>query len=697
MSSDLRFSTLLGLIVGMALATIAFSDPLPPWIPLPLLALALWRLLPAWQGRRPPVLPQRVKIGTIVLLALALWSTGRMGLGIDGAGAGFIILLWSKLLEMHQRRDLHATCAIALFVVAAELLVSQSLAQCLFAVLASLTLLSVLVQVNLVGLVGDPLPATAPWPTWVRAGRVSSVLALQAAPFALLLFLCVPRPAISPGLDTKSVQTGVSDRLAAGGLSELVLSQQLAFRVTFLSDLHPEPAQCYWRGVILTDTDGQIWWRNANVRNLESHDHLADDSSAAIDYEITLLPTNHPWLFTLDCPAAIDRATGSQTPIVQRAGFVFQCTDVIGSTRVYRGHSRLVPASDPVHSRIASESYRVPNYRTVQGEVDPEVLAVAREIAQRSQVHGKIDARRAITNTLDYFARNHFVYTLRPGSMGADAMATFLLHSRRGFCEHYASAFTLLMRLMDLDARVVVGYWGGEWNPLGNFMTVRQSNAHAWSEVHVPGVGWVRVDPTTMVEAVDTEGNVVPSADASDARSFHAASGTWMARHLQWVSQRWDFIEAQWDRWALAYDADSLADLEHRVGLGHLGPFAPIAMLCIGGTPLVLLIMWVLRRRGRVDPAQRQYRRLCARLARAGLPRQPHEGPLAYAARAAACFPELAAVVEEAATLYARLRYGPSQPPPERQAALARLARLVRRVRPGRGRVPVAGPLATLV
>ena len=104
-----------------------------------------------------------------------------------------------------------------------------------------------------------------------------------------------------------------------------------------------------------------------------------------------------------------------------------------------------------------------------------------------------------VAAALAFFKENGFLYTLRPDRLGIHAVDDFLFASRKGFCEHFATAFTVLMRAAGVPTRIVGGYQGGRWNALGDFLTVRQSDAHVWCEVWQGGQGWVRVDPTFAV------------------------------------------------------------------------------------------------------------------------------------------------------------------------------------------------------
>jgi len=682
---DLRFSTICGLVIAMGLATAAFFDPLPWWMPVPLVALGLWRLWPAWQGREAPAVGRTAKYALLLSMTALLWASGRLGLGLDGAGAMFIVLLWSKLLELHSARDLQRTCAIALFLVSANLLVSQSLAQCLFAALTTIAVLAVLVQRQLVGRAAradapppPPPPPGEAYAAWSRSWKLCGVLALQAAPFTLLLFLCVPRPSLLEGLDRRNGRSGITDHLEPGSLAHLALDRGLAFRATFMGNALPAPQDEYWRGLVLWSTDGETWGRHLPGSQTEPPREQRREIARGptLTYEITIEPHGQPWIYTLDCPLNVQQS--ELDTYEQQVGFVWAAKYPIGSTRLYTATSVLGPASDqPIRHAI--------DYLAVNdgGERDPRLTALVSELRESSRTaDGFLDPAQAVEHTLDWFRHMNFIYTLDPGAMGAHATETFLFERRQGFCEHYAAAFSLVMRLIGVPSRVVVGYLGGEVNPIGGFIDVRNSNAHAWSEVWIRGEGWRRVDATLVVAQVDQAGNTLAPDDHFDTAALAGSGHHWWDAQLKALSNRWDYVEAQWDRWALAYDQDSLATLMSYLHLGALGMAAPLVVLVAVAIPSLALVARIMRRRryGRQAHA-RLWGRLTARLEHHGLVRDPAEGPSHFAARAGMAFPQHAATLAAFAADHALLAYGPPLPPPEHRQVLTRLRHALRQLR----------------
>ena len=141
---------------------------------------------------------------------------------------------------------------------------------------------------------------------------------------------------------------------------------------------------------------------------------------------------------------------------------------------------------------------------------------------------------------------------------------TCLFRTREGFCGHYASAFVTLMRAAHVPARVVTGYLGGEWNPIGEFLDVRQADAHAWAEVWLEGRGWTRIDPTAVVAPERLSRGMLelmPGAfSAADRLLYHSA---WLAGLLQ----RWEAANAWWSDHLVKFNYDSQLSLLARLGV----------------------------------------------------------------------------------------------------------------------------------
>jgi hypothetical protein len=280
----------------------------------------------------------------------------------------------------------------------------------------------------------------------------------------------------------------------------------------------------------------------------------------------------------------------------------------------------------------------------------------ARALAENMRRAAATD-RDMLQQVLTMFRSQPFFYTLTPPLLGEDPIDDFLFNTRSGFCEHYASAFAFLMRAAGVPARVVTGYQGGEINPIGDYLIVRQSEAHAWAEVWMEGEGWIRVDPTAAVSPLRVQAGIAAAIPATDAPLFVRGNSEWM-RQLRFT---WDSFANTWNQWVLGYDPERQYWLLSRVGLDRATwQTLTVILVVITSCIMALLAALMLRhlRRGQRDPAAAIYARFCRKLARRGARRAPAEGPADFAARAAGLLPQAAAEIRAISAQYIALRYG---------------------------------------
>jgi transglutaminase-like putative cysteine protease len=322
-------------------------------------------------------------------------------------------------------------------------------------------------------------------------------------------------------------------------------------------------------------------------------------------------------------------------------------------------------ARDPVRSRARFTFTSAVNFRVNLHEsppalqqalrlppgINPRTRALAGE--WKSSARSPEEIKDA---ALTMFRTEQFFYTLRPPLLGQHAMDEFLFTSRRGFCEHYASAFVFLMRAAGVPARVVTGYQGGELNPVDGFLTVRQSDAHAWAEIWLANQGWVRVDPTAAVAPSRVEQGIAAALPTGEALPmFSRIDIDW----LREMRNRWEALNNGWNQWVLGYNPERQRELLSRLGFKEpdwRSMTAALAVLC--GATLLIISLWILYQRNATNPTQRAWQRYCASLRRLGVTRNEWEGPLDFATRVAHERPDLAALTNEAARYYADLHYG---------------------------------------
>ena len=632
------------LLTGMVLVAAPLALHQPPWLSLGWLLIAL---LPWWRLRRGKPLP-----GTWVRVPLALAGFAAVFAtygGVAGRDPGVALLttmIALKLLELRTLRDLYVAVFLGYFLVMANLLYSQELPMAGYLLLSVLVLTLTLISANR----GPGRAATG------DELRLAGKLLLQGLPIMLVLFFLFPR--IDGPLwhmpQERRAATGIGDEMSPGDISRLVRDDSIAFRAEFAGE-PPPPAQRYWRGPVMWFTSGRRW----RAGHLPSDDTGYTGLGEPVRYAVTLEPSQQRWLFALDLPASAPRDV-ELTP-----DFQLVSARPITERRRYEATS---------YTDYRATGLSPPQRRSglqLPGRVSERVRELAagwRDVAGSD--------RAVVDLALAHFREQPFVYTLTPPLLGTDPVDEFLFETRRGFCEHYATSFTLLMRLAGIPARVVAGYQGGQENPFGGYFVVRQSDAHAWAEVWLPDSGWTRVDPTAAVAPERVEQAIDASSEALDAVEFRGLAGTYSLSLREQFEFVVDAVNATWDLWVLGYGAARQLEVLSQLGLG-IDDWRGITLaLGLAVAALLPLIGWSIMRGPRPprDPVARLYRSFCDRLARRGLARAAYEAPQRYATRVATRRPDLAEAVAGITDLYVGLRYRPG-------AAAGDLAALRRRVR----------------
>ncbi|HEU4617702.1 MAG TPA: DUF3488 and transglutaminase-like domain-containing protein [Gammaproteobacteria bacterium] len=632
-------------------ATLPHWPQLPVWIPV-LLAVSIgWRLASPLQGRKLPRAVLRLALAVVAFGAVL----GRYGTinGIEPGSALLVVMVALKFLETRTHRDELVLMLICYFLVFASLLYEQSLGIAIY--------LLAFVWITTVGLLqlGRRGPLLPPGILARLAGR----MLLQALPVMLALFLLFPRlpgPLWGIPAPPDSATTGLSDTMSPGDITTLAVSDEVAFRVEFFGP--PPPAdRLYWRGPVLSSFDGKTWSRPRGGFGRRPENTL-DYFGTPTRYRVMLETHDRPWLLALDMPAQWEsvRPLRMAGDYELRLGFgpppparldyeVSSYTDYAAReplTEPERRWYTFLPDGSNPRTRALADSWR-------ESTSDPAAL---------------------VDLALDFFRERQFFYTLTPPALGRDAADEFLFDTRRGFCEHYASAFAVMMRAAGVPARVVTGYQGGELNDVGDYYIVRQRDAHAWTEVWLEDRGWVRIDPVAAVApARIAQGSARGALDRADAARVFGGFG-WLHR----AGLVWDAVETYWSDWVVGYNAGRQTQLMRSFGLLQPGA-AKLAMLAAAATLLLLgalaaYLSWTQLRGRRLDQAARALRRFSRKLVRLGVAaRRPAESPAAYAARAARSLPEASPAIHAVVDAYHAARYAPD---PD-GAAEQRLRRLV--------------------
>jgi transglutaminase-like putative cysteine protease len=482
---------------------------------------------------------------------------------------------------------------------------------------------------------------------------------VQGLPIALLLFVLFPRLA-GPlwGLPKDAgARTGLSSQMSPGSISDLSLSDAVVFRVDFNGAI-PVSHDRYWRGPVLSTFDGRTW----SALPPRAGRLVDADAAPVVSYTVSLEPSGHPWLFALDMPASLpvlEGRPGAEETDVPLARLTRE--QQLLATRAVMQPLRYVERSVMRRDYAPASAGEADLDRALPGG-NPRTVAFAKELRARHPVDA--DYVRAV---LQYFRDEAFVYTLAPPLYESDPVDEFLFGERRGFCEHYASAFVVLLRAAGIPARVVTGYQGGEVNPRGGYMIVRQSDAHAWAEAIVDG-RWHRFDPTAAVSPLRIERGIGAALPAADALPLLARlDGGW----LKDLELAWDALNHQWRLNVVNFDFHRQRALWRTMTLDRYEPWQLVsAVVAIGGVWVMLILAWLTQKRRRQERALVLWDEVCRRLARAGLARRPYEGPLAYATRAATRWPQFAIAFHAIGESFALLRYGDTASRPRERAAM---------------------------
>jgi transglutaminase-like putative cysteine protease len=481
---------------------------------------------------------------------------------------------------------------------------------------------------------------------WRRDLALALRLLAQAVPLMLILFVLFPRlpgPLWSLPSDAHA-RTGLSGDMEPGRISELALSETVAFRADFAGPL-PPPAQRYWRGPVFEFTDGRRWW-GIDAKTVPVTAVPAPDTrGTAYRYTLTLEPSGTPWLPVLEMTTSLPADTVRLPTLEVRARRNLDALrrDTFVAFTEYR-------ARNADAATLA---------RTL--EVPARLSARMRDLAQSWRAAAR-DDRAVVAAALHHFNTQPFVYTLTPPPLGRDPADEFLFETRRGFCEHYASAFTLLMRAAGIPARVVTGYQGGEVNPLGGHLIVRQSDAHAWAEVWLADAGWVRVDPTAAVAPERIEYRIdLGFARAGDSVRFRLDDNSALAQALQRARFALDALNNGWNQWVLSYGPERQRNLFSGWGLRDADwrQLGWALLFGIGAALGVLALVLLRRPRPHIDAAARLYAQFQRRLVRQGIAASPQEGPRDLLARIERAQSPSRAAARHIVELYIALRYAP--------------------------------------
>jgi transglutaminase-like putative cysteine protease len=469
----------------------------------------------------------------------------------------------------------------------------------------------------LTALVNAHMPAGRP-SLW-QAARTAGGMALLGAPIMVVLFMFFPRLAPLWGMpvDAQTARTGLSNRMKVGEFAQLAQDSTVALRLKF--DGPPPPAgQMYFRGPVLAKFDG-IEWRPlySNLPEAVQLGHELRTRGPVVRYEVTLQPTQRPWVMTLEATPRAPTLPGHELHL--SADLRWLSDRPINDLVRYRAESQVDFSHGPLTYTLGLQ-----DFVELPPGFNPRLMALAQRWRREALGQPQAEAR-LVQRALDTLRTGGYTYTLSPGTYGVHSADEFWFDRKQGFCEHMAAAFVVLMRAMDIPARIVTGYQGGELNPIDGFWTVRQSDAHAWTEVWLAGQGWVRVDPTAAVAPSRTSG--LQRLEAPQGVVGQAMSNFSPAL-LYRLRATWDVVNNRWNQWVLNYSQDRQFDLLKNLGF-ESPSWRDLGYVLAGllSATSLLAAAWTLWEHRQHDPWLRLLQRARLRAQRQGIPCGPQTTP----------------------------------------------------------------------
>lgn len=545
----------------------------------------IWLIL-VWRYNKQVITP----FPKLILVLFSLLSLGLIYInyqtlfGVEAGVAFLSTCLFAKSLEAKNTRDLLIVFNFALFVSASLLLHSQAFWMAVIVLLTFLMCLLGLYRIQTAAFSQSQLSSGQLKQDLKQIVKFVGI----ATPFFILLFIFFPRlpPLWAIPIQKDRATTGISDTMSPGDIAQLSQSSALAFRV--IADMYQFPTrqQLYWRALVLDQYDGRTWTSSFFNQQLKT----ASSASRYVDYQYLPADEQSNWIM------------GLEYSIPQERYLQLYQDDSIRP-------SKLIKRNQPIQMQWLGRTTSEPTVlSTKQFELntqydktqDQEAQQLAHQLFEQSQNQPE----EYIQTVLKWYRKNGFVYTLTPGTLGGDRIDQFLFSSRKGFCEHYASSFVMLMRFVGIPARVVTGYQGGQLAIDGQSWEVRQLDAHAWSEVYIDGK-WKRVDPTAMIapQRIDT-GMQDYLAQDQMVWGDERAQG-WRLQQFKFLKnvRIWsDYLSYQWQSKVVGYDVEKQKNWLSRLGLDSTYGYVIILIVGIGSVLLFYVgFYWWRQRQQQVE------------------------------------------------------------------------------------------------
>jgi len=614
------------ILLSVSISVLPHMPRLPLWFPLLLIGVVFSRWFTATKYTKP--LPKIVvAIITIsVFITIVYFQGFKLNREISVTILAVMTVL--KILETWQKRDAWMVVTLCYFVILTRFFYSQDL------ILVIYLLLSVIIITHTLFILQHDDQKN-----FLNKREIKQTIGLLATglPLAILLFLFFPRLGSpiwgSPDFFGNG-KTGIGDSMSPGSISQLFIDDSTAFRATFTESI-PQNSDLYWRGPVLWDFDGKTWKNNLQQTSRRSFNSL-QSAGSYVSYEVELESTGQKYLFALDY---INKApTGSQLKPDQQ----LTTQHDINQLRHYRATSQLKTYNN---NEILS-SKDIARLKVLPAAFNPKTITLIQQ--WKKQVSSPLEL---IEKVLNLFANDEFYYSYSPPLLEGSTIDQFLFETKSGFCEHYASAFTVMMRAAGIPARIVTGYQGG--TPNKGYLLVKQSDAHAWAEVWIKQKGWLRVDPTAAVSPLRVEQG---SQALISQNSRNWLDNSWSRK----LGERYDAVRHNWNKWVRGYNAVKQKAIFKVVGFDSINGRSIIIVLgtiMIITTLLALLFLYISRPKRKEGPYDKIYKKFTHLLTKKGLKLEKNYGTLEFSHQAIQRFPQSKGSIQQFTTLYLQLRF----------------------------------------
>lgn len=598
------------LLLVVSLVFLPHIGSQPPWISGGFAILLIWHAWQCWHGQTTNI--RWLKYLLLFGASGLIWLTYHTIFGREPGTALLFLLLALKLQERtdsdfssttqtRSLRDLYIVIFLCFFLILAGFFESQSIPIALYLFMNVVSVVAALSFAHY----GNTMPSM------ISILKKSLWLCVQAIPLTIVLFFLFPRangPLWGMPKNVKTAKVGMSDNMSPGDISNLLRTDSIAMRVKMsvqnTNDSVPLASvrsQLYWRGPVLGEFDGRTWRplskRTYDPNAAAPHFQINRPRTAELyQYTATLEAQSQNWLFLLDMPTAIPRLETTTEGEVRISNEAVATHTLPPQQRLrYTASATLNYFVLPYESPLQQQ-----DWLQLPSGFNPRTLALAE--AWKStwlNKHGGNptlnDRQELVQQALQFFRQENFRYTLNPPLLGQHTVDDFLFQTRAGFCEHYSSAFVILMRALGIPARVINGYQGAELNPIDGTWNIRQSDAHAWAEVWFDERGWLRIDPTAAIAPERVELGAERVLQAEEPNLLTRAHLSWLsdgARHLRY---QWEAVNNRWNQWVLNYNKERQQSLLEKMGFDRLEwqTLSKYVLISIGGG-ILLAALWIL-------------------------------------------------------------------------------------------------------